>query len=353
MEHGFPRQFFLGANTGAGFVSLAPAYTAVEDGAFFWYIKGGPGNGKSTLMRRAAERAEKNGFSVEYFLCSGDPDSLDGIYIPEMKLGYLDAISPHIQEPAIPGVSGKYLDIGSFYRTIPPEKGAALQSLFRAYRQEYVRAGDLLNASSLAAPDSIPFVITAETRLHVRDRAEALAKKILRHTDNGYEKQCFLSAYTCRGTVLLSETAASFGDVYTLDNRLGLANDFLTVIHRRAQALGAARIVCYDPVMPQRLAALILPEEGISLVAVSEDFCFSGKPVRHFRLDAAAALSETQRKDIRRSAALRRSLAAEAVISLRRAKELHDTLEEEYRPFVDFRALTRFENRHLESVFSA
>ena len=58
MEENISRQFFLGANTGAGFVSLYPAFAAPEDGAFVWYIKGGPGNGKSTLMRRAAERAE-------------------------------------------------------------------------------------------------------------------------------------------------------------------------------------------------------------------------------------------------------------------------------------------------------
>ena len=93
MEQKISRQFFLGANTGAGFVSLYPAFAAPEDGAFVWYIKGGPGNGKSTLMCRAAERAEEAGFAVESILCSGDPDSLDGIYIPEKKLGYVDATS--------------------------------------------------------------------------------------------------------------------------------------------------------------------------------------------------------------------------------------------------------------------
>ena len=50
------RQFFLGTNTGAGFVSLYSAFAAPEDGAFIWYIKGGPGNGKSTLMRRRRAR---------------------------------------------------------------------------------------------------------------------------------------------------------------------------------------------------------------------------------------------------------------------------------------------------------
>ena len=153
--------------------------------------------------------------------------------------------------------------------------------------------------------------------------------------------------------MLLSETAASFGRVYTLDNELGLADDFLQAVLERARSAGAARIVCPDPVDPEKLAALILPEDGLSLVAVSGDFRFDGKAARHFRLDTAAELSDAKRKEVRRAAALRRSLAAEACSALRRAKELHDELEAAYHPFVDFRALTRFEQKHLEKVFSA
>ena len=99
--------------------------------------------------------------------------------------------------------------------------------------------------------------------------------------------------------------------------------------------------------------ALILPEDGLSLVAVSGDFRFDGKAARHFRLDTAAELSDAKRKEVRRAAALRRSLTSEACAALRRAKELHDALEAGYRPFVDFRALTRFEEKHLEKAFSA
>lgn len=221
-----PGSFSFGANTGAGFVSLYPAFAAPEDGAFIWYIKGGPGNGKSTLMRRAAERAEEAGFAVESILCSGDPDSLDGIYIPEKKLGYVDATSPHVQEPAVPGASGKYLDLGAFYRPIPPEEAEKMRRLFAAYRREYARAYDMLHAARLVSPGGIPGVLTAEAKARVRKRAEAFAEKAVHRSETEYEKRRFLSAYTCRGAVLLSETAASFGRVYTLDNELGLADDF-------------------------------------------------------------------------------------------------------------------------------
>ena len=265
----------------------------------------------------------------------------------------MDATSPHVQEPAVPGASGKYLDLGAFYRPIPPEEAEKMRRLFAAYRREYARAYDMLHAARLVSPGGIPGVLTAEAKARVRERAEAFAEKAVHRSETEYEKRRFLSAYTCRGAVLLSATAASFGRVYTLDNELGLADDFLQTVLERARSTGAARIVCPDPVDPEKLAALILPEDGLSLVAVSGNFRFDGKAARHFRLDTAAELSDAQRKEIRRAAALRRSLAAEACSALRRAKELHDELEAVYHPFVDFRALTRFEQKHLEKVFSA
>ena len=33
-------------------------------------------------MTQVAQAALAEGYGVEYILCSGDPDSLDGIYIP-------------------------------------------------------------------------------------------------------------------------------------------------------------------------------------------------------------------------------------------------------------------------------
>ena len=353
MEQRVSRQFFLGANTGAGFVSLYPEFAAAESGSFFWYIKGGPGNGKSTLMRRAAERAESAQAAVEFILCSGDPDSLDAIYISEKKLGYMDATSPHVQEPAVPGASGKYLDLSAFYRPIPPEKAEEMERLFAAYRREYTRAYDMLHAAMLVSPGGIPGIIKEDTKAHVRKRAEAVTGKTVHRSDTEYEKRRFLSAYTCRGAMLLSDTAASFGRVCTLDNELGLADIFLQTLLDRARSVGAARIVCPDPVDPQRLAAVILPDAGVTFVAVSGDFPYEGKAARHFRLDAMAQLTDAKRKEARRAAALRRSLTEEACAALGRARELHDALEAEYHPFVDFRSLTRFEEKHLEKTFSA
>ena len=79
-------------------------------------IKGGPGTGKSTLMRRVAMEAERRGWQAEYYYCSSDADSLDAVllYGKGQSLGLLDATLPHAFEPGLPGVEEEILDLGQF-----------------------------------------------------------------------------------------------------------------------------------------------------------------------------------------------------------------------------------------------
>ena len=108
--------WFLGSNSEHGFHSLYDGFCA-GDGDFLRVIKGGPGTGKSSFMRAIGRAAEEAGHEVEYILCSGDPDSLDGVYIPDLHTGYADGTAPHILDPAVFGADGDYLNIGEHCST--------------------------------------------------------------------------------------------------------------------------------------------------------------------------------------------------------------------------------------------
>lgn len=84
------KHYFLGANGPKGFVSLYREFCSPDSGNFLWVIKGGPGCGKSTFMKKIGKAAEDAGLDVEYVLCSSDPDSLDGVLIPQWHVGYAD-----------------------------------------------------------------------------------------------------------------------------------------------------------------------------------------------------------------------------------------------------------------------
>src|SRR5699024_5830701 len=151
MEKQQTTRWFLGANSAEGFRSLYEDFCRGE-GDFLRIIKGGPGCGKSSFMRHIGEAAEKKGLEVEYILCSGDPDSLDGVYIPALRLGYADGTAPHILDPACFGAGGDYLNLGAFCDTARSRGEAArLEGLTAAYRAHYARAYSLLAAAGRAS----------------------------------------------------------------------------------------------------------------------------------------------------------------------------------------------------------
>ena len=87
--------FFLGANSGQGFQNLFPRFCDPEDHYDLIVLKGGPGVGKSTMMRRIGKAMEDRGEDVEYLYCSGDPGSLDGVHIPRICTAVVDGTAPH------------------------------------------------------------------------------------------------------------------------------------------------------------------------------------------------------------------------------------------------------------------
>ena len=129
--------YFLGANCGKGFVSLCAGFPPEED-AFLHILKGGPGTGKSGFMRRIGEAAEERGLDVHYVLCSGDPDSLDGVYIPALHQAWVDGTAPHVAEPRHFGADSDYVNLGDFVRLPMAEKDREeVRRLTAVYAEAY------------------------------------------------------------------------------------------------------------------------------------------------------------------------------------------------------------------------
>ena len=94
-------QYFLGGNTPSGFYSL---YHQLSDPArmrALYIIKSGPGSGKSTLMRRVERHAQAMGLDTEEVLCSGDPDSLDAVLLPQLGAAVVDGTAPQGAVPEV------------------------------------------------------------------------------------------------------------------------------------------------------------------------------------------------------------------------------------------------------------
>lgn len=149
--------YFLGANGAQGFCSCYGGFCAGKDD-FLYVIKSGPGSGKSTFLRKLRDAAAARGLDAQSVLCSGDPDSLDGVYISSIHLGVVDGTAPHVIEPVEIGASALYLDFSRFYDlSALRNQRERLRGLFDAYRAKYADAYRSLAAFKTdALPYSVP-----------------------------------------------------------------------------------------------------------------------------------------------------------------------------------------------------
>ncbi|MDO4750244.1 MAG: hypothetical protein Q4A39_05315 [Eubacteriales bacterium] len=343
--------FFLGANSGDGFCSLYDGFVDCAHGDFLWVIKGGPGCGKSSFMRHIARTVENAGCEVEYILCSGDPDSLDGIYIPRLRTAYVDGTAPHVMETRLPGAGSLYLDLGAFYDADALTAWLdEIGELFGSYQALYARAYDLLAASARVRPDTLPGLWDNDLPQRIRRRALAAASREFAHAHgSGKVSRRFLSGITCRGGVFLWETVSHLCEkVYLLDNELGLAPIFLDTIRFAADEKGLDYILCPTPLQPDVTEALLIPGLKLAFVASSSGQTFKGPVYRHLRLDAMADRESFRklRPEFRRQQHLRAELLRAATNALAGAKSLHDALESIYNPHVDFSGLYKLADEH-------
>ena len=107
------KEYFAAINSVHGFVSFFDSIFAGRDRLYI--IKGGPGTGKSTLMRKIAAEAEKNGMDSELIFCSSDPSSLDGVIIPSLDTAIVDGTAPHLMDASLPGTKDEILNLGQYW----------------------------------------------------------------------------------------------------------------------------------------------------------------------------------------------------------------------------------------------
>ncbi len=339
-------QFLLGANSPTGFYSLYDELIDRNSARSVYILKGGPGCGKSSLLRRVGRHAQAAGLDTQYILCSGDPDSLDALILPELNTALVDGTAPHIIEPTCPGVIDHYIDLGRHYNSqgLQPHRPQILDCMAEN-KAAYRRCYRCLAAVGALESDLRELLTTNEITSKLVKRAKGIMSRELRQEggQEGKVTQRFLSAVTCRGTITLWDTVETgYKRVYELWDSYGLAHELLVPILTAATTRGWDVIACPSPLMPDRLEHLLIPTLGLSFVTCTKDSPYPGHSYRRLRLDSIVAAGESYRKNrarLRFSRKVSSALLEEAIQALGQAKAAHDALEALYNPYVDFSAV--------------
>ena len=326
--------YFLGANSENGFASLYKEFPGGKSALHI--IKGGPGGGKSGFMRRIGSAAEKHGLDVEYILCSGDPDSLDGVHIPALGYAWVDGTAPHIIEPEVFGAASDYVNLGRFCSTpLSPDDSEKAAQLNRAYKAKYSRAYNYLAAAGDMDRALDTTVCTNE--LHPDIKA-LLEKHLPSHKSRGKISKRFISAHSCLGRVVLEDTVSK---LCKLIFRVHAPSCVLNRIADEAAQRGADVILCPSPLRPSETEAVLIP--GCSLAFVGTKLGFSSGEL----LGSPASGSAEQDSAVQ---LYERTLSL-AYYRLCEAKALHDELESVYRPYMDFAALDEYTKSVINALF--
>ena len=340
--------YYLGANTPEGLYSLYHKYIHDDDRLFI--IKGSPGSGKSTFMKKLAAEMEPYGLETELIHCSGDPDSLDGVYFPELGIAYADGTAPHVLEPVFAGVRETYLNFAECLDTEGLWRDREQIYEFNSkYKGEYQKAYSALAAAKAAMKEVYDGIADLNAKEQTVKKAASLARRVLKKFDSAPSvKERFTDALTCKGWIRRYDTIQTLAEeIYLVDSAFGLNWLFAETVAKKAVENNWNVIICRDPLYPERIAHVIVPQACLAVVSG----CGTELPQWNagtIRLDSV--LSKGTIRDAKDIVVKRRKMYDELISEgqehLAGAKEYHDRLEAVYRPHADFAPADRLFEEH-------
>jgi len=342
------KKMFPGAITAKGFYSFYQ-YIVKNASANIYIIKGGPGVGKSTFMKKIAEEMVANGYDVELHCCSSDNHSLDAIVIPQLGIAVLDGTSPHIVDPQYPGAVDEIINFGDFWDKAYIKKAKAeIMECSHRNRRCYQFAYLCLQEALTALKEWEFYVAEHQdwnkvNQLYLEVEADLFCKRL---NKLGKERHLFAWGHTPQGKVHhIDSLVTNLKRLYTLDGQPGTGKStFLANIARRAIIMGYDVEYYHNPLDPEKLDLIILPEPRIGLVNVSEPYNYTPPAALSVislnlnRFVNHGALSASQENIINCHRRVNEHIAR-AIDHLSKAKAEHDRLEQFYIPAMDFQAI--------------
>lgn len=345
-------RFFAAANTENGFFSLFDEIFSPQKLSRIYILKGGPGTGKSTLMKNIGFTAEAGGFSVEYFYCSSDTDSLDGILIREKGIAVLDGTAPHTTDPIYPGAVEQIVNLGEAFDTAALEAESEILKLLSEKKRASYRFAYRYLCAAGALTHQIDEV-ASEAFLH--EKARSAAQRIvisLSHAEKGDVSRRFVSAIGTKGAVRLDTLEQRAKRIYAVTDKFGLGYTFMGVLYAELLQKGIAMTVCSTPLVRSRIECIYIESADVLFAVMTEEEAIHADKIINISRFYSKELIATLRFSLRYLEKCTENLVSGALTSLEEAGTYHEKTEAVYGKHVDFSAVDAFKNRLVSEIFA-
>ena len=264
------KHYFLSANTNEGFFSYFDFATSPARDGYVYILKGGSGTGKSTLMKTIGEFFGGMGERVEYFHCSSDPESLDGVLLKERNVAIVDGTSPHVRETNIAWVDSKIINLGEFISDDIRKRKKEIEKHIKKKKQAYSFVEQILEVVGKL------YEINAKIEKNSQKSSDLdkLFNKLVEKTCCDKPEKEGSVRHLFR-TVLSDEGEKNFDkdNAYkkVLKARLGIcdATELFLRLSEIFEERGNEVICFHDYLSPQNIEALYLPEQGVLIERAS------------------------------------------------------------------------------------
>ena len=343
------KKYFAASNSGSGFKSYFNELFFNNDIKRRYIIKGGPGTGKSTLMRRVGERAEREGRDVEYYYCSSDSSSLDGVVV-DSSTAIFDGTSPHSYDTVLPGAVDEIVDLGRFWNSDALSRvSEQIRNISSVKKSCYGRAYRYLAASRevyLALEDLVlPYVDRAKLVSAVRRVSERIESGM-----GARITPLAVSAVGVHGRVRFDSLERASSELYGICDSYGTAKIYLEALVTELLRKGCRLRVAYDPIDTDAIEAVLVENSGECFyVSREEQLPPEIQKINMRRFLFCERLAEI-RGEYRSGEKQIEALITLAEGELSGAGEAHARLEKIYSDNMDFDALNAFLGNFIEKI---
>ncbi|CAH2214691.1 PRK06851 family protein [Tepidibacter aestuarii] len=350
------KRVFPGGNTADGFFSYYDYMIQQQDANHIFCIKGGPGVGKSSMMKNIGNEMLRLGYDVEFHHCSSDNNSIDGIVIPALKVAMVDGTAPHIVDPKNPGAVDEVINLGEYWDLAKmKENREAILKSNKEVGRLFTRAYKFLKAAECIVKDVAVKYKEAMDFGKINSITLNLIDEILGSVEfkgkAGDERHLFGSAITPNGVVEYTDTIFNDAtDVYYIKGDVGTGKStLLEKVYKNAVLKGLDVEVYHTPLIKDKIETIFIKEMNIALT-VSNMFKENNYKVVDLDICVNHDILDKYKDEIEYDKGLIEKLLENGIENIRRAKKEHDVMEKYYIPNMSFDKIEKLKIKIKEQI---